>query len=89
MIATIDENEIERLLETTEKLLEICKKNNSLSKYDLESIEDQTYYFRKAFIIMAKENMEKLKRVIFHILAICLAKTTLMTMTIDDLKRFG
>lgn len=49
MIATIDENEIERLLETTEKLLEICKKNNSLSKYDLESIEDQTYYFRKAF----------------------------------------
>ena len=46
MIATIDEIEIERLLETTEKLLDVCKKNNALSKQELTDIEDQTYYLQ-------------------------------------------
>ena len=48
MITTIDEIEIERLLDTTEKLLDVCKKNNALSKQELTDIEDQMYYFRKA-----------------------------------------
>lgn len=49
MITKIDEVEIERLLDTTDKLLETCKKDGSLSKAELQNIEDQTYYFRKAF----------------------------------------
>lgn len=48
MITSIDETEVERLLETTEKLLDAYKKNNALSKQELTNIEDQTYYFRKA-----------------------------------------
>ena len=48
MITSINEIEIERLLETAEKLVEVCKKNDLLSKRELIDIADQTYYFRKA-----------------------------------------
>lgn len=52
MIKSIDEDEVERLLETAEKLIEVCKKNGGAAPFsaaEMKNMEDQAYYFRKAF----------------------------------------
>ena len=49
MITTITDNEVNELINLTNKLIEACSKNKEVTEREIKDMEDLVYYFKKAF----------------------------------------